>query len=374
MRIQGNLIGEEQAVIGAKAAGRVKAVAVDLGVVVKKGQSIATLDQEEFELKIQQSDARVAEARAMLGLKPNDNVASLDRSRTPAVLQEWALLDDAQAQYERSQTLVARKALAIEELRRLEAQVRVARAKHSAALNQADNQVAALRVAESDQALAKQAKTDATTLAPFDGVVAERHVAPGVYVQVGQPIVTLVRTNPLRFRGGVPEREALRVKRGQTIAIEVEGWPEPIAGQITRVSPSIDPSSRSLMIEVDVPNPEFKLRAGLFAEADIIVDPNAKTLAVPRAAVAEFAGVEKVWAIQDGKAVELRVFTGRRDDQYVEIVKGLNAGASCVADARQGKAGPVIVKSSSSPSAGDAAKVAGKSVAASTNGEHRGGE
>jgi multidrug efflux pump subunit AcrA (membrane-fusion protein) len=158
----------------------------------------------------------------------------------------------------------------------------------------------------------------------------------------------------------VPEREVMALQLGQTVNLIIEGEKAQLPAKLTRISPSLDMTSRSLTVEADLPNPGLRLRAGLFAEADILVDPTAKAMVVParevgklagtvrrlEEAVREFAGVEKVrvivggevvennvleggrnaWrvmTIRGGEMVEKKVETGRRDEQWVELKKGL---------------------------------------------------
>jgi RND family efflux transporter MFP subunit len=327
VRVQGSLMSDEQAVVGVKVAGLVRKVAVDLGSPVEKGQSLCMLDREEFELRIEQCTAQLAQARAKLGLKPDDPDSKLNPERAPPVLQERAVLEEARSNLARAKALEKRSAISVEEVQQREAAVRVSEARLSAAFNSVDQQIAELGVFRAQLSLAKQALVDSEVLAPFSGVVAERHAAPGVFLQVGQRVVTLVRTDPLRFRAGIPEREAQQVQLGQEVTIRLDGQSAPVIGKVDRISPSLDPASRSLAVEVDVPNPGGKLRAGLFAEAEIVVDPRARTLAVPKQAIREFAGVEKVWVVADGKAEEMRVQTGRRYGDYVEILSGLQPEA-----------------------------------------------
>ena len=199
----------------------------------------------------------------------------------------------------------------------------VAAARYQAALYRLNESVALLSIRRAQLALAQQQQLDAVIRAPFTGVVEQRFVAPGAYVQVGAPVVALVRIDPLRFRSGVPERDASGVKLGQAVEILLEGEPQPVVATITRISPSLDLSSRSLTIEADLPNPDQRWRTGLFAEARIVVDPEATALAVPAGAVREFAGVEKVWRVREGRAVEQPVQTGRRNAEWVEILGGV---------------------------------------------------
>jgi membrane fusion protein (multidrug efflux system) len=196
---------------------------------------------------------------------------------------------------------------------------------------------------------------DTDIRAPFDGVVEQRHVAPGAYLQVGQSVVTLVKVNPWRFRASVPEREATAVQVGQRVTIQVEGEQRVLEAVIARISPSLEASNRALAIEAvqqspaEPPDgaaadePAARLRRGLFAEADVHVEPDARTLAVPRAAVREFAGVEKVWRVVDQQAAEQRVEVGRLNDAHAEILDGLAAGDVVVVEGFPKQAGPVEI-------------------------------
>jgi RND family efflux transporter MFP subunit len=231
----------------------------------------------------------------------------------------------------------------------------VAAARYKSALYSVNESIALLGVRRAELGLARQILRDAEIRAPFDGVIEQRDVAPGAYLQMGQPVVTLVKVNPWRFRASVPEREAAAVRVGQRVTIRIEGEPLTLEAAIVHISPSVQMSNRSLTIEAaeqtatgttpqaadGVPAPQ--LRRGLFAEADIHVDSEARTLAVPRAAVREFAGVEKVWRVVDGQAAEQPVRVGRKNDTLAEILDGLAAGDMVIVEHHPPQAGPVEV-------------------------------
>jgi RND family efflux transporter MFP subunit len=185
--------------------------------------------------------------------------------------------------------------------------------------------------------------------APFVGIIQQKTVAPGSYVSVGQPVVTLMRIDPLRFRAGVPERTAVGVSVGQTVKIFLDGQPAPIEAKISRISPALDLSSRALMIEADVENGQSRWRSGLFAEAEILVDAEQQALTVPVSSVVAFGGVEKVWAVKEDKAEPRPVRIGRRDAKFVEVLDGLSAGDVILADGRQGREGAVHVNREATP-------------------------
>ena len=186
-----------------------------------------------------------------------------------------------------------------------------------------------VKAAEAADAIARLDLERSRVKAPFDGAVAQRIASVGDYVAVGAPIIKLVKTDPLRLRLDVPEREALAVRVGQGVRVTVEGDTNSFAGQVARIAPAIRDADRMLQVEADVPN-NGGLRAGLFARAQIIVNARDEGVSLPPNAIVTFAGLEKVVVIQDGKAAEKTVATGRRGADWIEIVSGLSAGATVV--------------------------------------------
>lgn len=344
VRAQGSLIGDESVVVGAKMSGRVRHVLIDLGTTVRPGQVLAKFETEELDLRVEQAEAQLTQARAAVGLKPGESKDDLDRMKAPPVAQERAQLEQAKASLERAQQLFAKKATTLEDLQEHQSEVKVAEARYASSLNAIEEKIALLAVREAELSLVKQTRDDATIAAPFEGVVHEKHTASGAFLRAGEPVATIVRTHPLRFRGSIPELDALDVARGQTVLIRLEGLSAPLQASITRVSPALDLSSRSLTIEADIPNTDGRLRIGLFAEADIVIDPEAKALAIPESSVVEFAGVEKVLVVRNGEAKEREIRTGRRHDEMIEIVTGLEPGDVVVVEADSSQIGPVAVK------------------------------
>jgi membrane fusion protein (multidrug efflux system) len=221
--------------------------------------------------------------------------------------------------------------------------MRAAKARYNSALNAVSTQVAMIGVRRTELSLARQLVADSETVAPFDGVVEARRVSPGEYVSLGQPLISLVRAERLRFTAGVPESKAGEIKPGQRVEIRITGTEEPLVTEVTRVSPIVTQTSRAVRIEADVPNPDHALQAGLFAEADVIVEPESQALALPSTAVTRFAGVEKVWLVADGKAAQQSIRTGREEGGRVEILEGVAEGSQVIANADEGRSGPVNI-------------------------------
>jgi len=312
--------------MGFKVAGRIEGIAVDLGSRVGPGQTIARLAPVDFELRVQQAEAALQQARARLGLEPAGTTDRVDPERTAVVRQARAVLDEAKLSHSRVKTFVERGIASRAELDSAEAALQVADGRYEDALEEVRNRQALLTQRKTELDLARQELVDTVLIAPFAGIIRERSVSPGQYVNAGAPVATLVRMHPLRLQADVPEREASSVKVGQTVRVRVEGDAVAYDGRVVRVSPAIDEQSRSLRIEAQVGNEAATIRPGSFATADILVAAATPAIVVPATAIVSFAGVEKVLTVADAKVVERRVELGRRQAESVEILKGLTAG------------------------------------------------
>ncbi len=337
VRSQGSLYADEESVVGAKVAGRVAEVHVDLGDAVKAGDPIATLDQQEFRLQVAQAEAQLQQARSAVGLRDGDSVDSLVPENAPPVQEQKALWEDAKNVLARAERLLRQDAIAEGEYEQAAAAERVEEARYRSAINSVLEKIALIGVRQAELSLAGQRLQDAVITAPLDGYVQQRHVAIGSYLSAGQPIAVVVRNHPLRFRGTVPERHAQSLKVGQQVRLRIESVPQPLTAKISRVSPTLDQRSRSLLYEAEVDNQDHQLRTGLFAEAEVVIDPTARALVIPKSAIVEFAGTQKVWRIVDGVAGEQEVLVGSPRDGGREVLQGLSLGDMILLHAAKGR-------------------------------------
>ena len=329
--VTGTLAAQEQSTLSAKVPGRLQRLAVDLGSVVREGDLLAQVEPRDYELRLQQAGAALGQARVALGLplEGEDDRIALDE--VSSIKQAQAVLDEAAQNRERVESLSKVGIASQAELDTVRASYTVALARHETALEEARIRLSALAQRRAEHEIARKQLADASVRAPFDGAVQARSANLGEYVATGVPIVTLVKSNPLRLRLEVPERDSMMVRHGQLLQLRVEGDTNAYPGQIARLSPALSEQDRMLRVEANVPNPG-NLRPGLFASASIIVDEHEEVLTVPTNAVVTFAGIEKVVVVQDGKALEKDVNTGRRRGDRVEIVSGLGLGESVVLD------------------------------------------
>ena len=175
--------------------------------------------------------------------------------------------------------------------------------------------------------------------APYDGIVTARFADPGALIQVATssattaiPIVTIMDLDTVRVYANVPQDDSPWIRPGVTTAtVHVEGLRErPFTGVVTRSTLALDPSTRSLLIEVDLPNPDHALRPGTFAEVALGLREIPNALVLPPQAVNSGPTGKSVFVIEQGKAKSLAVQTGITDGKWIEITGGLSGDEEVV--------------------------------------------
>jgi RND family efflux transporter MFP subunit len=331
INVTGTLAAYDQATLSAKVPGRVRSITVDLGSVVRRGQLIAQLEALDYQLRVQQAEAALAQARARLGLSPEGTDDKVDAELTGTVRQARATLNEAQTNRDRAAKLVAEGVIARAEYESADAALKVALARYQDAVEEVRNRQALLSQRRSELALARQQLADTSIHASFDGMVQEKRASVGEYLAAGAPLITIVKMNPLRLRAEVPEREAQSVQMGQAVRVKVESGAHDYTGRIMRLSPTISEQNRVLVVEAEISN-DGSLRPGAFVSAEIVTDDSGMAATVPTSAIVTFAGIEKVIVVVNGKAMEKPVATGRRAADWTEILSGVQIGDTVIVE------------------------------------------
>ena len=322
----GSLVAFDQATISVKVPGRLRSIGVDLGSIVQRGQLIAQIEPQDYQLRVQQAEAAVAQARVRLGLPATGSSDNIDQDQTSAVRQARVLAEEARANRDRLATLLEQGITPRAQVDTAEASYKVALSRLEDAREEIHNRRAVLVQRRSELEIARQQLADVSVHAPFDGAIQEKRASVGEYLAAGAPLATVVRMDPLRLRAEVPEREVPSIRVGQTVRVTTEGDPNVYTGRIARLSPSITPQNRMLMVEAEVKNANGALRPGSFARAEIVTDDHGMSLTVPTRAIINFAGIEKIIVVKDGKAVEKSITTRRRTTEWTEVVSGVTVG------------------------------------------------
>ncbi|MCZ2155838.1 MAG: efflux RND transporter periplasmic adaptor subunit [Bryobacterales bacterium] len=326
VEVNGTLAVQDQVSVAFKVAGRIDRLPVDLGDTVKEGQLLASLDKTDFLLAVEQADAALQQARARLGLTANQTESHVVIERAPLVVQAKAALEESRLSRERAQQMFDQKLISKADFDTAVANFQISDGRYQDAVEEIRNRQATLAQRKTELELARQHLADTELRAPIAGAILSRDGSVGQYVAPGTSVVTIVRMSPLRLQLPVPERAASGVRLGQSIAITLDNDTHTYSGVVSRLSPAIDPANRTLLVEATIPNESGRLKPGSFVKASLVTKAAELALFVPESALVVFAGIEKVFLVQNGRAEERLVRSGRRSDGQVEIVEGLKAG------------------------------------------------
>jgi multidrug efflux pump subunit AcrA (membrane-fusion protein) len=318
LALPGDLVGLYASALHAKVTGYLKTIRVDKGDWVKKGELLAEIEVPELEQKLQRAKANLAVRRG-----------TFERLR-----RVW----------ETDHRLVAREDVDI-----AKGQFEQAKAE-----------------AEELQALVSYTQI----VAPFDGVVTARFVDPGALIQAsaspagtsetegsspgkgaGVPLVTLADIDTLRVYVYVPEEETSLIKIGLPVTLSLREFPgREFSASVTRYATALDLSTRTMLVEADIPNPSHELYPGMYADVRIELARHDDALKLPTTAIGGSGDTSFVYVVRDGRLAKLPVTTGFTNQSWVEIVSGLTGDESVVASMTPALADGEAVRAVSSES------------------------
>jgi membrane fusion protein (multidrug efflux system) len=298
LKASGELEARDETSVAAEVAGRVTRILVDEGGAVASASVVLEIDPERRRLELDAAVARVAQAQASL---------EKDRRQTQRVRELF-------------QSNVASKAA----LDDAETALRLAMAEADAERAQ--------------RGVAQRALEDASVKAPFAGLVSHRHVNVGEFVQAGTRLFDLVSLDPVEAIFHLPEVDSGRVQVGQKVEISLSPFPgELFRGDVSVVSPTIDPATRTLRVKALIPNPDGRLRPGLFARASLGVDLRKGLVMVPEDALLQRSDGQVLFVLDgENRVRRLVVEIGVAHDGMVEVRSGIAPGDRVVRRGQDG--------------------------------------
>ena len=367
----GNLASDAQTDVAPTVAGKIVAVNFDIGSYVNKGDVLVRLDDRDARIRLEQAEAQYGQAESQvkqaqaqvdqaianlrqaqvrLGVKDGQTFEIRNFSQVKSVTAQLELAEKELARTTRlletgdvsrstyDQRKSQRDAL-IGQLDEARSNAAVAiRAINTAesAVNTAKTGVgntrAALVTAQTQVDQARKNLGDAVVYSPISGYVAERTADLGEYISPSVPnskIATIVRTSVLRMKIDVPEQNIGQVAVGQGISLQTSAYPDrSFAGTVVRMSPSLNATSRVLVVEAEVENVGGLLKPGQFATVRITQGKVKPTVMIPKTAVKTEGDLNKVFVIKTGRAEERTVRVGILENDLIEIQNGVQEGES----------------------------------------------
>jgi membrane fusion protein, multidrug efflux system len=306
LTVVGNLIGEQTIDIAPRTGGRLLDVNVKLGDRVRRGQVLAKVEDREIVEQVRQAEASQEVSKATIRQREADlNVARVNFDRSKNLFERQLLakqaLDDAESRY-----LAAL------------AQVDLSKAQ----LTQNDARLQELRINLQNTQVSS----------PVDGFVGKRTVDPGAMVNTNTAILSVVDISRLRLVANVVEKDLRLVSAGDVAVVEVDAYPgEKFNGKIARVSPVLDPATRTAAMEVEIPNSDYKLKPGMYARVNLTIEEHESALVIPKTAVIDYQSQRGVWVPnQDERAKFVPLKLGIENSEQIEVLGGLEEGAKFV--------------------------------------------
>ena len=265
IQVVGNLIGDATVSVAPRAAGRLQDISVRLGDRVTMGQRIAKIEDYELLEQVKQAEAAQEVSQA-------------------TIRQREAELKLAETNAERSRNLFQRQLLPKQTLDDTDG-------RYQAAVAQLD--LARAQFSQSKARLEELKITLANTIisSPVNGFVARRAVDPGAWVSQNAPVVDVVDITRVRLVANIVEKDLKQLHSGNATLAQVDAFPgETFKGRIARVSPVVDPTTRTTSIEIEIPNGDFRLKPGMYARVGISTGTKKDALVVPSNAVVDLGG------------------------------------------------------------------------------------
>lgn len=285
--IVGTLFAKDEATVSAEVEGKVERTMAEFGDRLTNGQEIAFIDTASYEALTQQAAAKVAKAKA----------TALNAEQT----------------LKRTKALQKEKISSPSDLDK--------------AVADAEQAAADVKSAEADEAIAQLNLKRSRVTSPFDSAVADRVASAGDFMKVGSTLFRVVNDGVLKYIVQAPESYAGKIEKKQLVTLSVDAWPgETFEGKVYLISPQVNTSTRAFAFGALVQNPERKLKASTFARGEVILEHDVPTTMIPLDAVLNFAGVTKVFVIENDAARSRDVQVGRIKNGKQEIVSGVKAG------------------------------------------------
>lgn len=302
--------------VAARLMSYVTAVRVQEGDRVSEGQILATLDPRD-------QDTAVNRASAM-----KEEVTSGIAEATAGASAAKANVDLAQATFRRMSELHAKRSVTDQELDEASARLKAAQGGYDAAQSRLKQLSAKMTQVEQEVRMSSLQRGYTTVTAPFAGTITSRSAEPGMLAMPGVPLFTLERSGAFRLEANVEEARLASLRVGGNVEIRLGDAEETIAGRISEIVPSIDTTSRSGIVKIDLPASSANLRTGAFGRAIFpqSASPARAALTIPANAVIERGQLQSVYVVEDGTARLRLVTIGTTRAGRTEVLSGLSGG------------------------------------------------
>jgi RND family efflux transporter MFP subunit len=328
LTVAGEFQPYQEVELHAKVSGYIRRINVDIGDRVKSGQVIATLEVPELNAQVTASQAQVRHSQSEITRAQNE--VTLAEANYVALHAAYTRLSEAS---KRRPGLIAEQELDDARAKDQDAEAKINVAK--SALEATKEQ---LGISKADNQRVQSLEDYSIVTAPFTGVVTMRYADVGSLIQAGtasntqsMPVIKLAQSDLLRLRMPVPEEDVPFIKVGGDVQIKLQATGKTISGKIIRFTRELTTSTRTMLAEVDVPNPDLTLSTGMTAETTIVLQAQKNVLTIPAGAVLKEDGQAYVLIVDtDNKVQKTPVTLGIQGSDRVQISQGITEHQSVI--------------------------------------------
>jgi len=294
LSLSGALRAVDISSVKARVAAEVREIPVREGDAVRAGQIVARMDVTEFQARVDQARGTLNAARAQL------DIATKNRDNNRALVEKGFIsknaFDNSASQYATAEANVEAAKGALDVVQKL--------------------------------------VNDTVIRSPIAGVVAMRYVQAGEKVSADNKLLDIVNLQKMELEAAVPTNDITNVAIGQRVTLRIECLPQTIEGKVVRINPATQSGSRSVLVYVQIANPQNQLRSGMFAEAQLILKTKTGVLALPQNAIRKDGNGTYVYVVEGGVLARKPVtigMSGRTSDDYMtEVLSGIDFGTQVV--------------------------------------------
>jgi RND family efflux transporter MFP subunit len=356
----GDILPNRQTGIFAKTSGYIRTIRVERGDFVRAGQLLVEIEPTEMENAMDQARAQLQSALAGLQVARSN----LESARANLLNQDanlvkaQAVLGNDSRQADRMAELFQKGLVSAQDrdnarttfeasqavLRAQQAQVQAARVQIETAESQVKLAETQIEQQRAGVRMAQMRVDDTRIVAPFAGYISQKALDVGAAVSsqaaatsnASVAILILQDINPVKIQMEIPEREVARVRPGATVRLAADAYPDRrFGGVIRQIVHALDPRTRTMGVEVEIPNPDRLLKPGMYARVQLVVDVQRGALMVPLEALVGSESRPAVLLVRDGKVVTAPVELGASEGSLVQIRKGLGPADELIVQGKE---------------------------------------
>jgi len=322
LRSPGEAVTDRMVVIKAEVSGVIRKLYVEEGRHVREGDLLVELDDRQFKLELERSQAERLSRLSELLLE--ERFGEVQPSAPPPATEKTRKAKEA---YEKAQNLFRRGMISEDELNAAYREYELALIESGEMKDEIRSASKGLTQAEIAVKTAQMNLEKTKIRAPFSGIITDIQVSPREHVAAGRDLFTLVNIDRIQVHAKVLESEIGKMKKGREVSMRFSAYPDKVfRGKVKAISPVINPQDKTCKVIIDVANPKEEIKPGMHAEVEIAAEIHKDKLLIPQDAVLTRGGRKLAFVVENGLAKWRYIQVGLENNEYAEVLPAEREG------------------------------------------------